>query len=98
MGGGGDTFLVTTATISVNCKPKLLYSSSATSWYNDMYSNRIRYPEEHEIAGTSRNLSRDVLSSLIFIRDSAKQFLLSSIQEDTDRCTEGGQHLERECK
>ena len=93
---GQDKFSISAATISVTCKPKLLYSSSATSWSNDAYVDRIQYPEEHEVAGTSQNYPREVLSPLILLCDSPKHFQLSNIPQDFERCTEGGDHLKRE--
>jgi len=42
-----------------------------------MYADRIRYPEEHEVEGSGQDLPRHIMSPLIFIRDTAKQFLMS---------------------
>lgn len=95
---GRDRFSIEHATISVTCKPKILYSSSATNWSNDGYADRIQYPDEHEVAGTGHELPRSDMSPLIFIKDSAKQFLLTNIPKDYERCTQGGNHLKRECK
>jgi hypothetical protein len=94
---GRDIFSITQATISVTCKPTILYSSSATNWSNDYYADRIRYPDEHEVDGTGHDLPRNVMSPLILIKDSARQFLLSNMPEDYQRCIQGGDHLKREC-
>ena len=93
---GQDKFAISDATISVTCKPKLLSSSSATSWSNHAYVDRIRYPEEHEVEGSGENESRGILSPLILLRDSARQFQLSNIPRDFERCTEAGDHLRHE--
>jgi len=97
-GDGRDKFSIEQATISVTCKPKILYSSSATNWSNDGYADRIRFPDEHEVDGTGYNLPQDDMPPLILIKDSAKQFLMSNIPTDYERCTKGGDHLKRECK
>ena len=47
-----DTFSTEEVTISVNAKPKYYYPSSATNWANDLYKDRLAFPEEHEIQGT----------------------------------------------
>ena len=93
---GQDRFSISQATINVTCKPKIIYSSSASNWSNEAYADRIRYPEEHEVDGTGQDLPRNILSPLILIKDSAKQFLLSNIPEDYEQCTKGGDHLKRE--
>lgn len=46
---GKTRFTVADATISVTCKPKAFYSSSATQWFNDIYRDKIAFPKKHEI-------------------------------------------------
>jgi hypothetical protein len=94
---GRDTFSILNLTISVTCKPKIIYSSSATNWSNDMSAGHIRFPDKHEVKGGRDNLPRDIMTPLFFIRDSAKQFLMSSLPEDFQLCIQGGHHLDCEC-
>lgn len=78
-----DKFALTDATISVICKPKQLYNSSATNWANDMYSTRLEYPEEHEIKDTSlKECARSQETALVFLQDSLRQFSLMTIPKD----------------
>jgi hypothetical protein len=93
---GRDVYSISQATIHVTCKPKITYPSSATNWSNNMYSDRLRYPQEHEVPDSGCQVSRAMLSDLVVIKDSAKQFLISSIPEDYQKCLHGGDHLERE--
>jgi hypothetical protein len=58
---GRDTYSIEQAAISVVCKPKIIYSSSATNWSNDCYVDRIRYTEEHEVVGTGKTLPKACL-------------------------------------
>ena len=46
---GTDNFVREDVTGTVTCKPKKLYPSSATNWFNDLYSVRYLFPEEHEL-------------------------------------------------
>ena len=46
---GTDKFVREDVTVTVTCKPKKLYPSSATNWFNDLYSVRYLFPEEHEL-------------------------------------------------
>jgi hypothetical protein len=92
-----DTFATTDVTISVTCKPKVSYPSSASNWANDMYMDRMEFPEEHELEGTGLDsLSREVKTSLVFLRDSLKQFKLMTLQEDYIKALQGGDHVKRE--
>lgn len=94
---GRDKYVTDEVAISVTCKPKLTYPSSPTHWANDMYSDRLLYPEEHEIKETGmQGISRRDMNTLVVARDSCKQFLLMNIKEDFMRITAGGLHLERE--
>lgn len=42
---GTDKFVREDVTVTVTCKPKKFYPSSATNWFNDLYL----FPEEHEL-------------------------------------------------
>lgn len=44
-----DKFVREDVTVTVTCKPKKLYPSSATNWFNELYSVRYLFPEEHEL-------------------------------------------------
>ena len=46
---GTDKFMREDVTVTVTCQPKKLYPSSATNWFNDLYSVRYLFPEEHEL-------------------------------------------------
>lgn len=46
---GTDKFVREDVTVTVTCKPKKFYPSSATNWFNDLYSVRYSFPEEHEL-------------------------------------------------
>ncbi|CAG2213077.1 unnamed protein product [Mytilus edulis] len=93
---GRDTFSVKNVTVSVTCKPKLVYSSSATNWANDAYMDRLVFSEAHNIPKSGLQETRDVLTNLIFLKDSLKQFELMNIEKDYIKCSEGGDFLERE--
>ena len=49
-----DIFATEDAIISVTVKPKIWYGSSATNWANDIYKDRLDFPEEHEIDGAGQ--------------------------------------------
>lgn len=97
-----DKFTTTDSTVTVTCKPKHVYPSSATNWHNDMFAVRYFYREEHEVPIQSKetcNLpSRKVNTYLVWLRDSLMQYELMSIEEDYVRVIEGGDHIEREIK
>lgn len=93
---GRDSYSIAEAKISVTCKPKMVYSSSATCWANDMYEDRLRYWKEHEVDGVNDNLPRDLLTPLIFIKDTARQYLMSDLKGDYERSCSGGEHIDRE--
>lgn len=44
-----DKFSPTDVTVTVTCKPKYVYSSSATNWANDLFSVRYLFRREHEL-------------------------------------------------
>lgn len=46
---GSDKFAREDVTVTVTCKPKKLYPNSATNCFNDLYSVRYLFPEEHEL-------------------------------------------------
>ena len=52
---GRDKFVSEDVTVTVTCKPKLLYPSSATNWANDMYAIRLNFREEHEVCYENGN-------------------------------------------
>ena len=95
--GGRDVFATKDVTISVTCKPKYVYSSSATHWANDAYKDRLLFPEEHEIHGTGADVSRNAKTGLVFLQDTMKQFdLHMNIPGDYGRIVQGDAHTERE--
>ncbi|CAH3166202.1 unnamed protein product, partial [Porites evermanni] len=87
---GRDKFVATDVTVSVTCKPKHIYPSSATNWANDLVACRYRFCNEHEVPSTSESKNN------ITIRDSLFQFELMTIKEDYEKVVEGGDHLSRE--
>ena len=100
---GDDKYSPADVTISVNCKPKSIYSSDSTNWANNLYANRLRFRDEHELPlHASReeadlvNVPENFVETVIFLRDSLQQFEVMTIQEDFIRVKSGGDHLERE--
>lgn len=101
---GRDKFVPGDVTVSVTCKPKHIYPSSATNWANDIFANRYIFRNEHEmpLEGVSEtavlaNFSlEESLPYLIAMRDSVFQFELMTIEEDYERVAEGGDYLSRE--
>jgi hypothetical protein len=95
-----DVFSITNATVTVTCKPKHVYPSTATNWQNDIFAVRYLFPEEHEVTpdGNSHmdNLPRNIVSFFVWINDSLLQYELMSLREDYIRVYEGGDHLVRE--
>ena len=73
--------------------PKTLYPSSATTWSNDAYTDRISFPEEHEehhsSTENSNDLPREQTSLLILAKDSSKQLLLFNMFDDFAKCIKG---------
>ena len=64
---GRDIFVTKDVTISVTCKPKLVYSSSAAHWANDAYQDRLLFPEEYEVEGTGADVPRNTKTTLVFL-------------------------------
>lgn len=89
-------FTVADATISVTCKPKAFYSSSATQWFNEIYRDRIVFLKVHVPMSGDQTMDRQKLSSLILLKDSMKQFCLMNIREDYLLSIKGGDYLKRE--
>jgi hypothetical protein len=52
-----DKFVRENVTVTVTCKPKKVYPSSATNWFNDLYSIRYLFPEEHEIGNDTESIT-----------------------------------------
>ena len=46
--------------MTVTCKPKKVYPNSATNWFNDLYSIRYLFPEEHEIESSTESITGDI--------------------------------------
>ena len=100
---GRDKFVPRDVTVSVTCKPKHIYPSSATNWANDLFANRYVFRNDHEmpLEGVSEtavldNFSlEDSLPYLIAIGDSVFQFELMTVEEDYERVEEGGDYLPR---
>ena len=44
-----DRYVRDDVTVTVTCKPKLVYPSTATNWFNDLYRVRYLFPQEHEL-------------------------------------------------
>lgn len=98
---GRGTYKTTDQTVTVTCKPKYIYPSTATNWQNDLFAIRYLYREEHEIKGDSvitDEMPDHVVSYLVWLRDSLQQYELMSLPEDYLRIVEGGDHLEREVR
>lgn len=95
---GRDKFVATDVTVSVTCKPKHIYPSSATNWANDLAACRYRFRNEHEVPSTSesKNNISNKIPYLVAKRDSLFQFELMTIKEDYEKVVEGGDHLSRE--
>jgi hypothetical protein len=95
-----DAFSITDATVTVTCKPKHVYPSTATNWQNDIFAVRYFFPEEHEVTSNGNsdmdNLPRNIVSFLVWIKDSLLQYDLMSLREDYIRVYDGGDHLVRE--
>jgi hypothetical protein len=67
---GRDRYVTGDVIISVTCKPKLLYPSSSTNWANDLYADRLQFPEEREIKDTGVDeLTRQEKSALVIVQD-----------------------------
>ena len=54
-----DRYVRDNATVTVTCKPKLVYPSTATNWFNDLYRVRYLFPQEHELEKTVLNEQND---------------------------------------
>ena len=77
---GDDKYSPADVTISVNCKPKSIYSSDSTNWANNLYANRLRFRDEHELPLHARrkeadlvNVLENFIETVIFLRDSLQQ-------------------------
>ena len=93
------SFIAIDVTVSVTCKPKKIYPSSATNWANDMVAVRLMFREEHEVPSTEVNfcdIPKHLFLYVICLRDSLMQFQLMTIPEDYMRVGEGGDYLARE--
>lgn len=97
-----DTFKPGDASISVTCKPKYVYPSSATNWANDMFAVRYVYRKEHEQVKqdasqtNASNLPENLVDTLIMLRDTPFQYEIMNIPEDYLKVCEDGDHLQRE--
>ena len=90
-------FTPTDVTVTVTCKPKHVYCSSATNWAIDLFSVRYLFRKEHELQQEPNDiLPEEVLDILVMLRDTLLQYELMSIQEDYLKASEGGHHLARE--
>ena len=78
------TFAQWEAIIAVAVKDKYNYNSSATYWLNDMYTIRLMFPEEHEVANENviGSLETNETTVLIFWDDSLNQFEEMTVEED----------------
>ena len=50
-----DRYVRDDVTVTVTCKPKLVYPSTAANWFNDLYRVRYLFPQEHELEKTVLN-------------------------------------------
>ena len=102
--GGRNKFVPSDVTVSVMCKPKHIYPSSATNWANDLVANRYLFLNEHEIpleeaakeTVFNNAFVKNALPYFTAMRDSVFQFELMTIKEDYEKVTLGGDHLSRE--
>ena len=85
---GDDKYSPADVTISVNCKPKSIYSSDSTDWANNLYANRLRFRDEHELPLHASqeeadlvNVPENFIETVIFLRDSLQQFEVMTIQK-----------------
>ena len=102
---GKDKFVPTNVRVTVTCKPKHSYPSTATNWANDLTATRYLFCKEHEVPSDNSSDESSLLNKaslqdamiyLVVIRDSLLQFELMTIKEDYGRIFEGGDHLDRE--
>lgn len=97
-----DKFTLTDCTVTVTCKPKHIYQSTATNWQNDLFSVRYLYRDEHEVKTDATvnccltNLPERNICFLLWLRDSLLQYELMGIPGDIAKVVEGGDHLRRE--
>jgi hypothetical protein len=91
--------------VTVTCKPKHSYPSTATNWANDLTATRYLFRKEHEVPSDNSSEESSLLNKaslqdtmiyLVVIRDSLLQFELMTIKEDYGRIFEAGDHLYRE--
>ena len=89
-------------TVSVACKPKIIYPSDSTNLANDLYENCLKkIRDEYELPRCAEqkllfeNLSGNVIKTCIF-RNSLLQFELMTILDDYLRLQDGGDHSDRE--
>ncbi|KAJ7384371.1 hypothetical protein OS493_022484 [Desmophyllum pertusum] len=54
-----DRYVRDDVTVTVTCKPKLVYPSTATNWFNDLYRVRYLFTKEHEMEKTVPNEQKD---------------------------------------
>lgn len=50
-----DRYVRDDVTVTVTCKPKLVYPSTATNWFTDLYRVRYLFSQEHELEKTVLN-------------------------------------------
>ena len=96
-----DKFFISKNLVTVTCKAKLVYSSSATNWLNDMYRIRLHYSDEHEVHDNVENCvycEKEIWSQLIFLHDTLRHYMLQHIPGDFLKIVEKGEYLEREIR
>ena len=54
-----DRYVRDNAIVTVTCKPKMVYPSTATNWFNDLYCIRYLFPQEHELEKIVLNEQND---------------------------------------
>ena len=75
---GNDMFKPEDVTVTVTCKPKYVYPSSATNWANDMFAVRFLFRKEHEQPEKdSNNLPDNVMDTLVMLQDSLFQYSMN---------------------
>lgn len=76
---GDDKFKPKDLTVTVTCKPKYVYPSSATNWANNMFAVRYLFRKEHEQSAgdtdqTECNIPENIIQTLVMLRDTLYQY------------------------
>ena len=85
-----DRYVKEDVTVTVTCKPKLVYPNSATNWFNDLYRVRYLFAEEHQVAKTDLCDSQQSCDAVQENQDHAF--------DQTDSETKDSQVLGKQCQ